>query len=203
MEDGETFFSVQTNFFSKKLGRKVQPGDLLTDLGAVVKANAEPVKPFIPADPTNNFGSKAIYGWPSGEIWFSTPDGFYDSNSNFYAPGDLLSDQGYVVYRNSELFPAFQPPGGGTDFGLAALFVVTDAAAAGPAPNLGLPQPTNSPPASVTIQRSGGSQMFQLERATNAAGPYIPVSPITTDTLFLDTGALTNQAQLYYRLHQW
>ena len=148
MEDGETYFSVQTNFFSKKLNRMVQPGDLLTDLGAVVKANADLVKPFMPANPTNDCGLKAIYAWSSGEIWFSTRDGFFDSNSNFYAPGDLLSDQGYVVYRNAELLTAFQPSSGGTDLGLGSLFVVTDAVAAGPAPELGLLPPTNSPPAS-------------------------------------------------------
>jgi hypothetical protein len=203
MDDGEIYFSVQTNFFSKKLSRMVQPGDLLTDLGAVVKANADLVKPFMPANPTNDCGLNAIYVWPSGEIWFSTRDGFYDSNSNSYAPGDLLSDQGYVVYRNTELLAAFQASASGTDFGLGALFVVTDAAAVGPAPDLGMPQLTNLPPASVTVQRSGGSRTFQLERATNAAGPYFPVSPITTDTLFLDAGALTNQPQAFYRLHQW
>ena len=137
MDDGEIYFSVQTNFFSKTLSRQVQPGDLLTDLGAVVKANADLVKPFMPANPTNNCGLSAVYVWPSGEIWFSTRDGFYDSNSNFYAPGDLLSDQGYVVYRNSELLAAFQPPGGGTDFGLDALFIVTDAADGRPGNHLG------------------------------------------------------------------
>jgi hypothetical protein len=203
MEAGETYFSVQTNFFSKKLNRLVQPGDLLTDLGAVVKANTDLVKPFTPANPTNDYGLNAIYIWPSGEIWFSTRDGFYDSNSNSYAPGDLLSDQGYVVYRSAELLTVFQPSGSGADFGLDALFVVTDAVAAGPAPKLGLPQPTNSPPASLTIQRIGGSRAFQLERATNVAGPYVPASPITTDMLFLDAGALTNQPEAFYRLHQW
>ena len=203
MDDGETYFSVQTNFYSKKLARQIQPGDLLTDSGAVVRANADLLRPFLPANPTDDYGLNAVYVWPSGEIWFSTRDGFYDVYSNFYAPGDLLSDQGYVVYRNSELLGAFQPSGSGTDLGLDALFVVTDAAAVGPAPILGMPQLTNFPVASVTVQRSGGSRTFQLERATNAVGPYFPVSPIATDTLFLDAGALTNQSQAFYRLHQW
>jgi len=200
MGDGEICFSVQTKFFSGKLGRVVQPGDLLTDLGAIVKANADLLSRF---NPTNNCGLNAIYVWPSGEIWFSTQNGFYDSNSNYYAPGDLLSDQGYVVYRNSQLLAAFQPAGSMADFGLDALFIVTDVAPAGPAAKLGLPQLTDQPPASLTVQRSGGNRAFQLERATNAVGPYVPVSPITTDTLFLDAGALTNQPWAFYRLHQW
>jgi hypothetical protein len=89
------------------------------------------------------------------------------------------------------------------DFGLDALFIVTDVAPAGPAAKLGLPQLTDQPPASLTVQRSGGNRAFQLERATNVVGPYVPVSPITTDTLFLDAGALTNQPWAFYRLHQW
>ena len=203
MDNGEIYFSVETNFFSEKLSRLVQPGDLLADPGLMVEANADLIGRFSPAKPTNDCGLNAIYVWTSGEIWFSTQNGFYDSSSNYYAPGDLLSDQGYVVYRNSELLAAFQPPGSVADFGLDALFVVTDAVPASPAAKLGLPQLINQPPASLTVQRSGGSRAFQLERATNAAGPYMPVSPITTDALFLDAGALTNQPQAFYRLHQW
>jgi hypothetical protein len=200
MGDGEIYFSVQTKFFSGKLGRVVQPGDLLTDLGAIVKANADLLRRF---NPTNNCGLNSIYIWPSGEIWFSTQNGFYDSSSNYYAPGDLLSDQGYVVYRNSELLAAFQPAGSMADFGLDALFVVTDVTPVGPAAKLGLPQLTNQPPASLSFLRSGGSRAFQLERALDAAGPYVPVGPITTDAVFLDAGVLMNQTQAFYRLHQW
>jgi len=200
MGDGEIYFSVRTKFFSGKLGRVVQPGDLLTDLGAIVKANADLLRRF---NPTNNCGLNSIYVWPSGEIWFSTQDGFYDSNSNYYAPGDLLSDQGYVVYRNSELLAPFQPAGSITDFGLDALYVVTDVAVADPAVKLGMPQLTNQPPASLSFLRSGGSRAFQLERAPDAAGPYDPVGPISTDLLFLDAGAVTNQMRAFYRLHQW
>jgi hypothetical protein len=200
MGDGEIFFSVQTKFFSGKLGRVVEPGDLLTDLGTVVKANADLLRRF---NPTNNCGLNSIYIWPSGEVWFSTQDGFFDSNSNYYAPGDLLSDQGYVVYRNSELLATFQPAGGIADFGLDALFVVTDVTPAVPVVKLGLPQLTNQPLASLSFLRSGGSRAFQLERALDAAGPFVPVGPITTDTLFLDARVMTNQARAFYRLHQW
>jgi hypothetical protein len=200
LDSGEIFFSVETNFYSKKLSLMVQPGDLLTDLGAIVKSNADLLSRF---KSTNDCGLNGIYVWPGGEVWFSTQNGFYDSNSNYYAPGDLLSDQGYVVYRNSELLAAFQPGAGVADFGLDALFVVTDVVPTGPATQLGVLQLTNQPPASLTVQRSGGSRAFQLERASSAAGPYVPVSPITTDTLFLDAGVLTNQPQSFYRLHQW
>ena len=203
MDNGDVSFSVQTNFFSEKLGCTVQHGDLLSAKGAILKNNANLIGRFNPANPAKDYGLKGIYIWPSGEIWFSTQQGFYNSYSNYYSPGDLLSDQGYVVYRNWELLSAFQPSGSVADLGLDALFIVTDVASLGPAATLGLPQLTNHPPDSLVFARNGGSRVFQLERATNATGPYIPISLITTDALLLDAGALTNQAQALYRLHQW
>ena len=161
---------------------------------------------FNPAKPTGDYGLSAVFLWPSGEIWFSTAQGFADLGTNFYAGGDLLSDQGYVVYRNLELVSAFAPSGGGTNFGLDALYVITDVPPAGkglgPA-NLAGPQPTNQPPASLAFEWSAAGHVFQLERATNLAGPYLPASRIDTDSPFVDAGVLTNQAQAFYRLHQW
>lgn len=203
MEKGDTYFSVETNFFSQKLGRMIQPGDLLSDKGALLKANADLIGSFKPVDPTNDYGLRAVHIWPSGEIWFSTQKGFYDASANYYSSGDLLSDQGYVVYRNSELLSNFQPEGGVTNLGLDALFIVTDAVPPGPAVTLSPPQLAGRPPASLTFQRSGGSRVFQLERAADVAGPYLPTSPITTDALFLDADGITNQTRAFYRLHQW
>jgi hypothetical protein len=91
-------------------------------------------------------------------------------------------------------------PGG---LGLDAFFIVTDVVPPGPAVTLGSPQLTSQPPASLAFQRSGGSRVFQLERAASVAGPYLPISLITTDPLFLDPGARTNQTRAFYRVHQW
>ena len=205
-DDGAVYFSVQTNFYSVELGRTVQTGDLLDDSGDVVRSEAQLLANFNPAKPTGDYGLSAVFLWPSGEIWFSTAQGFADLGTNFYAGGDLLSDQGYVVYRNSELVSAFAPSGGGTNFGLDALYVITDVPPAGkglgPA-NLAGPQPTNQPPASLAFEWSAAGHVFQLERATNLAGPYLPASRIDTDSPFVDAGVLTNQAQAFYRLHQW
>ncbi len=120
--------------------------------------------------------------------------------------GDLLSDQGYVVYRNAELLSPFQPTGGVGTFGLDALFVVTDVRPRSPAASktrLGLPQFTNAPPGSLAFQWTGGGRVVQLERATNLTGPFVPLSPIIPDTTCVDAGTLTNQSQGFYRLHQW
>jgi hypothetical protein len=206
-DDGMISFSVQTNFYSTKLGRTVQTGDLLDDSGDVIRSEAQLLANFNPAKPAADYGLSAVYLWPlNGEVWFSTTRGFADAASNFYAAGDLLSDQGYVVYRNAELVSAFAPTGGGTNFGLDALYVITDVPPLGNGlgtAKLAQPQPTNQPPASLAFEWSAAGHVFQLERATNPAGPYLPASRIDTDGPFLDPGVLTNQAQAFYRLHQW
>jgi hypothetical protein len=205
-DDGVVYFSVQTNFYSAKLGRTVQTGDLLTDSGDVVRSEAQLLANFNPAKPAADYGLNAVFLWPSGEVWFSTTQGFADTGTNFYEAGDLLSDQGYVVYRNAELLSAFAPTGGGTNLGLDAVYVITDIPPAGkglgPA-NLALPQPTNQPPASLAFEWSAGGHVVQLEKATSPAGPYLPASRIDTDGPFLDPGVRTNQAQAFYRLHEW
>jgi len=205
-DDGAVYFSVQTNFYSAKLGRTIQTGDLLTDSGNVFRSEAQLLANFNPAKPAGDYGLSAVFLWPSGEIWFSTTQGFGDLGTNFYAGGDLLSDQGYVVYRNSELVSAFAPAAGGTNFGLDALYVITDVPPAGTglgAAKLAPPQPTNQPPASLAFEWSAAGHVFQLERATDPAGAYLPASLIDTDGPFLDAGVLTNQTQAFYRLHQW
>ena len=112
-DSGEIYFSVKTNFFSNALGASIGPGDLLSSLGYIVKTNAELLARFHPADPAQDYGLEAVWVWPSGEIWFSTEKPFQDSQSTSYSPGDLLSDQGYVVYHNAELLCAAMLPAGG------------------------------------------------------------------------------------------
>jgi hypothetical protein len=206
-DDGAVFFSVQTNFYSVKLGRTIQTGDLLADSGEVVMSGAQLLANFNPAKPDADYGLSAVFLWPlNGEIWFATTQGFAGSGTDYYAAGDLLSNQGYVVYRNSELLSAFAPPAGVTNLGLDALYVITDVPPLGndlgPA-KLDPPRPTNQPPASLAFGWSAAGHVFQLERATNPAGPYLPASRIDTDGPFLDPGVLTNQTQAFYRLHQW
>jgi len=203
-DNGTVYFSVQTNFYSVKLGRTVQTGDLLSDTGNVVRSESQLLANFNPAKPAADYGLGAVFLWPSGEIWFSTTQGFAGPGTNSYAAGDLLSDQGYVVYRNADLVAAFQPAVG--DLGLDALYVITDVPPLGPGLGpaaLSLPQPTNEPPASLALQWSAKGHVFQLERAANPAGPYLPASRIATAVSFIDQGVLSNQSQAFYRLHQW
>jgi hypothetical protein len=203
-DDAQTYFSVQNPFKSGKLGGTVQPGDLLSDQGNIVRSGRDLLAAFSPKDPLTDVGLKAVYVWPSGEIWFSTRDGFADTNGVVFGAGDLLSDRGYVVLSNAELLSAFSPTSGTTnDLGLDALFVVSDVTPLiGSASTIAV-QAGGSANADAILSRSKGSRLFQLEGASNVLGPFSPIGSITTDTLLTDPGAITNQLQRFYRLHQW
>ena len=200
---GAIWFSTQTNFFSKTLGRLMQPGDLLSDGGLLVRSNAQLLAQFNPANPTNDYGLNAIYVWPSGEIWFSTGKGFFDVNSNYFDGGDLLSDAGYLVYSNAELLAALLPSNAPASLGLDALYVVTDVLPAAPAPQLAMPQWTNNPPLSLVLAVQASGRVFQLEHALNVDGPFLPLTPISTETQWIDPGVLSDQVRSFYRVRQW
>ena len=204
LDSGEIYFSVTNSFFSQTLGRWIGRGDLLSNRGVVVKSNAELLARFNPSDPKKDCGLDAIYVWPSGEIWFSVETRFDGSQFDSYAPGDLLSDQGYVVYRNRDLLAAFEPLEDLADFGLDSVVLVSDAdvssatAGAGAA-TVGL----RSGAANLSFDWTAGGRMFQLEKATNLFGPWLPSSPVLVEPPATDQGALTNAPQSFYRLRQW
>ena len=100
--------------------------ETLTPLQLVNWSNEEGAR-FRPPLVVPDYGLDAVHVWPSGEIWFSTEEGFQDGALGPIAAGDLLSDQGYVVYRNLELLGPFAPIEDLADFGLDALFLVSDA----------------------------------------------------------------------------
>jgi hypothetical protein len=199
---GETWFSVQTNFYSQSLRTRISSGDLLSDSGNIIRRNSQLTGRFGPVAPGYDAGLKAVYVWPSGEIWFCTATGFDGAAATHYDAGDLLSEEGYVVFRNSELLSSFQPMSGTTTATVDGLFVVTDAVHERPAPALRAWM-TNQPPSSLALEWAGAGQVFQLERAVGVAGQYVPVGPITPDSLAIDGGALTNRAAGFYRVRQW
>jgi hypothetical protein len=202
MDNGEIWFSVRTNFFSETLGREIRRGDLLSSRGHVVKPNEQLIARFQPASPKNDYGLQALYVWPSGEIWFATETGFTGSHFEPYAAGDLLSDQGYVVYRNLELVSPFAPTEKLADFGLDALFVVTDVTPPPPSASCTRisPQPSNG---NLLLDWDAPGRVWQLEKAADVLGPYLPFGPITTDPQITDAGSVTNQPRAFYRLRQW
>ena len=200
-DTGEILFSIPTNVFSERLGVMLHRGDLLSTNGTVVRANHQLLARFHPAKATNDYGLDALYIWPGGEIWFSTEDGFDDAVLGSISSGDLLSDEGYIVFDNLELLNAFAPANAPSDIGLDALYVVTDATPPTQAPRLAIQVSTSTGSAGVAWQGQG--RVFQVERAAIVTGPFQPLSPILTDLSFEDPGTLTNRAQSYYRLRQW
>lgn len=196
----EIYFSVKQDFFSELLGRTIRRGDLLSNRGLILKTNEQLLAPFNPAEPKKDYGLDAVWVWPSGEIWFSTEEGFYGPHFEFYAPGDLLSDQGYVVFRNLELVSGFAPLEDLGDFGLDALFIVSDASPSAPAPRFtGVNH--RAVTGTIELEWDGAGRVFQVQRANDAPGPYSPLSEIVPDRFFHDTSPMPSQS--FYRLRQW
>ncbi len=203
MDWGETSFSVQNAFYSATLGLQIQSGDLLSDRGAVLEPAAQLLAALNPTNATTDYGLKAIYVWPSREIWFATATGFYGPQGAHYDAGDLLSDHGYVVYRNWELTAAFGAAAGAPSLGLDALFLVSDVTAVSGPAALAAPQTTNQPPASLVLHWQGPGRVSQIERAPSVTGPYLPAGPPDTTGPFIDAAILNTQDKAYYRLREW
>ena len=193
-DSGSVLFSVRSNFFSTALGTNITHGDLLIDRGEIFRSNAQLLQRFQPAT-AKDYGLDAVYVWPSGEIWFSTEEGFVDQQRGTIQAGDILSDAGYIAFRNQDLLLKF-PTGTGQDLGDDALFVVTDLSVA-------------APPRITSISRAkrlrweGPGHVFQVEKATKIDGPYLPATPIMPDTEWIDP--LTGNAPVtgFYRVRQW
>ena len=201
LDTGEILFSIQMNIFSEKLGITLHRGDLLSSTGTILRSNPQLLAQFHSTSAVTDYGLDALYLWPSGEIWFSTEDSFQDQLLGPISAGDLLSDQGYIVFRNLELLNAFAPKQALTNFGLDALYVVTDATPPAPPPLLGIRAEPSTRTARLTWQGLG--RVFQVERGDVVNGPYQPLSPILPELFFDDLETLTNRAQSYYRLRQW
>jgi hypothetical protein len=199
----ETWFSAQTEFTSQKLKATITPGDLLSDNGSIIRSNAQLLGRFNPVGLTNYVPLQAVYVWPSGEIWFCAGSGFDGANGMRYEAGDLLSDQGYLVWRNAELLSSFAPEPAGTNVTLDALYVITDTFPSSPPAVLEAPQITNHPPSSLAVSWRSQARVFQLESATNIAGPFSPVTPIIPDSTATDAGTLQDSPHKFYRVRQW
>jgi hypothetical protein len=142
-------------------------------------------------------GVDALYFWPNGEIWFSPEVAFTTTSGLSVLPGDILSDQGYVVYRNVDLLRPFAPLEEKVDFGLDAMTIISDAAA-----SLAENQITEITvaPDGVNLRWEGLARIYQVERATSVEGPYAPIDGLTLEREahddFTGPGA-------FYRVRQW
>jgi len=199
MPDGEVLFSIRSNIVVKP-DLTLSRGDILSDRGRVFRTNRELLANFHPAITNRDFDLDALYILPGGEIWFSVEEGFTDNVIGAVQAGDLLSSLGHRVFSNRQLVAAFAPADPEQDYGLDALFVVTDL------------RPPSLPPRIVNLRRAGGAihfdwdgdgDVFQVERATNPSGPWLPCSPILPDLFFDEANDLTASTAGFYRLRQW
>jgi len=202
MPDGEILFSIEQELFSENLGVMLYPGDLLSDKGVVVRSNKELVAKFEPVEGGKDVGLDAIYVWPSGEIWFSTESSFQSKRLGVIGYGDLLSDSGWVIFRNLELLQQFAPLEDLADFGLDSLFFVTD--------NHTKEVTTSKP--TITVDPEFGDvwlrweskgRVFQVERADDPRGPFVPLNAISPGTDYCDPAAALGKTKSFYRLREW
>jgi hypothetical protein len=198
---GDMLFSLTEDAFSEGLGRALRHGDLLSSAGQVIRTNAELLERFhLPAE-DQDFGLDAVYQLPSGEIWFSLTAGFQDGQLGAIWPGDVLSDQGYVVYHSLDLMLPFRPLEDLSDFQTDAFLLY------------GIEQPPE-PPRFLTVQANpaddtlflewtGGGRVFQLFRADSLEGPFETLTQPGPTRSFLDSEALSSLPAAFYRVEQW
>jgi hypothetical protein len=201
LPDGEIWFSLRKAAYSDALAVTVGAGDALSDRGFIARSAKELLANFNPDQPEPDIGLDALYVWPNGEIWFSVEAGFIDSLLGWVQPGDILSDQGFVVIRNLDLVQPFSPLEDLADFGLDGLWLVTDLALASEkGPTLELP--SIQADGELELNWEGPGRVFQVERASDPAGPYAPASPILPGLQWrhrVEPAA----GQDFYRVRQW
>jgi hypothetical protein len=199
---GEVWFSIEKSQFSERLGKLLRAGDVLSDKGVIVRTNEQLLQHFRPLEPLTDHGLDAFYVWPSGEIWFSTEKGFVGEGSITYLSGDVLSDHGYVVFRNLDLLGPFAPLEDLADFGLDAMWVVTDTSRETTPPEVTLVE-SNRVTGDLHLSWQGRGRVFQVEGTAHPGGTWEALTPVDPERKFTDTGVLLRQRRQFYRVLQW
>ncbi len=201
LNNGEIWFSITTNVVSPQIGMLFR-GDVLSNSGRLIKSHQQLLARFHPSAVDRDYGLDALYVWPNGEIWFSTEDGFNDLQLGPILGGDLLSDQGFIVFHNLELVSAFAPLEDVSDFGLDALYIVSDATPPASAPRMLSIQRVAQFKA-IALQWDGNGRAFQIEKAIDLPGTFIPASPIFPGLNWIDFGGTQTNGSGFYRVRQW
>jgi len=198
----EVWFSIEQEAFSERLGQRLQRGDVLSNRGQIIRSNRELLGRFKPAESGVDYGLDAFYVWSSGEVWFSTEKEFRGTDGQSYGDGDLLSDQGYVVAHNLELVRGLAPQEDLANFGLDALWLVTDDIPSVPPPRV-TSFSLNEQTGTTTLRWDGLGRVFQVEGAPDIRGPYQPVSFVIPQLEYQDLGASRMSGIRFYRVRQW
>jgi len=201
MLDGEVLFSIQSNV-TAGASLTLSRGDVLSDRGRVFRTNRELLAQFHPTVANRDYGLDALHVRPSGEIWFSVEEGFTDNALGTIQPGDLLSSLGYRVFGNTQLVVGFAPSDGSPDYGLDAVYLITDTKVSAVPPCL-LKLLLDRVRGQVRVEWDGEGEVFQLQRAESPSGPWIPCSTIVPDLVFDDPCPAGVGACHFYRVQQW
>lgn len=192
----EVLFSIQSNILIGS-GTKLSRGDILSDQGYIFKAHERLMVNFHPSITNYDFGLDAFQILPNGEIWFSVEEDFNDTQIGTVKAGDLLSSFGFRVLKNEDLVAAFAPSDPSIDYGLDALFVITDTEPVRLAPRFVQQAATNE---ALHLEWDGDGAVFQIERAPGPSGPWTTCSPILPD---LSWDPPRTGPSAFFRLRQW
>lgn len=191
----EYYFSISTPV-TRAAGGTLRRGDILSTRGQVIRTEnsllARWQNPLL-----NSVGIDAFHIWPNGEVWFSLETGL-ESPLGTVMPGDIISDQGYFVFRNLELLRPFAPLEDTADFGLDALSIISDANANTAATTLNIA--TNDE--GITLDwNTSPARIFQLQKSETPLGPWQNLTDLILDRNWFDEAAPFGEG--YYRLRQW
>lgn len=198
LEDGTLLFSTVSDV--RTTAGILSHGDVLDGRGGVrhglksLLAAFDPI--WEPGSDPGQVGLDAVHEWPHGEVWFSVVRGFQSRVVGPVRGGDVLSDRGWIVYRNLELMEGFQPIEDLADFGLGDFWVLTDGE--GPAETVGLRLPVAAE--GVELEWSGTGRVWQVESSVRLEGPYRPAGPVQVETNW--TGKVGAGAE-YFRVRAW
>lgn len=187
----EVLFSIGRSVVSGKIGALLGRGDLLSSKGEIIKTGQQLISALNPFTVDGDYGLDALYIWPSGEIWFSVNDPFGTPQGQV-DPGDIVSDQGYIVFKNRDLVSNFAPAQPDQDYGLDALWIVTDLTEASAPIRF---TKIELAAGKVNLTWEGPAGNYQVESSTSVTGPYTPASPVVDGFSWSDT--TVGQAEFY------
>jgi hypothetical protein len=118
-------FSFERGFFSETLGVYISSGDLLLSTGKIFMTEGKLLRNYRPLD-TSILGihTDAVALRANNEVWFSVDRSFYDARLGMVGNGDILSDNGRIVFKNRDLVAEFNPLEDLDDFGLDGLSII-------------------------------------------------------------------------------
>jgi hypothetical protein len=198
LDDGTVLFSTVRDVPTT---RGIQShGDVLDSHGGVRHGLKSLLAAFDPVWESGldlaQVGLDAVHEWPHGEVWFSVVRGFQSKGVGAVRGGDVLSDRGWIVYRNLELMEGFEPVEDLADFGLGDFWVLTDGVGSAVTVRIRVPPMGDG----VHLEWNGTGRVWQVEASVRLEGPYSPAGPVQCETEW--TGAM-GEGGGYFRVRGW